>query len=418
MTQSELRVLETLAERFIRSAHAEGGAPLRITPEKSFADVLTAGPDAYESFLEAAERLEADGIISLAWKRFRKGEELASITLRDAEALFRRLDRPLPSNEAERAREAARNEADRVGKERPDDGASRAFFAWLADNVRTRDATDNGRDPDLERAIADFARLAEALNVYAKDGFLSGITPRALSIRLFSDSKRIEAILAELAPLVSRARRSGVTVPDTSAVERNFPETLVAGPLAFSLRDGDAGASAKLGNPTGCVIGIPLVTAANIARVQSIEPDARRASARPLLVSVENLETFYALATDDCPVADAFLYAGGHPNRAVQRLLAAFARSGFTICHAGDLDPEGILILQEIMDASGIPVTPLKMDAATFDACLPHSRELEKTALSRVIMIRDATRAIPGIEALLGRILATGRGVEQEIIEY
>jgi len=422
MTQSELRILETLAERFARSAHAEGGAPLRLTPEKSFADVLTAGPDAYESFLEAGERLETDGIISLAWKRFRKGEELATIILRDAEALFARLGRPLPSDEAGRARDTARVEAARVEAERPDDGASRAFFAWLAEGVRPRDASVDEREIDLSLAIRDFARLADALASSAKDGFLSGITPRALSVTLFSDSKRIETLLAELAPLISRARRADVPVPDTSAVERNFPETLVAGPLSFSLDDGDAytgaNANADIANATGCVIGIPLVTAAKITRVQSIAPDTRRANARPLLVSVENLETFYALATGDGHIADAFLYAGGHPNRAVQRLLAAFARSGFAIKHAGDLDPEGILILQEVMDAAGMPVTPLKMDAATFDACLPHSRELEKTALSRVIMIRDATRAIPGINGLLARILATGRGVEQEIIEY
>lgn len=418
MTQSELRILETLAERFARSAHAEGGAPLRLTPEKSFADVLTAGPDAYESFLEAAEKLEVDGIVSLAWKRFRKGEELATIILRDAGALFSRLGRPLPSDEAGRARDTARVEAARVEAKRPDDGASRAFFAWLAEGVRPRDASVDEREIDLSLAIRDFARLADALTSSAKDGFLSGITPRALSVTLFSDSKRIETLLAELAPLISRARRADVPVPDTSAVERNFPETLVAGPLSFSLDDGDADPGASLDNATGCVIGIPLVTAAKITRVQTIAPDARRANARPLLVSVENLETFYALATGDCPIADAFLYAGGHPNRAVQRLLAAFARSGFAIKHAGDLDPEGILILQEVMDAAGIPVTPLKMDAATFDACLPHSRELETTALSRVIMIRDATRALPGVNGLLARILATGRGVEQEIIEY
>jgi hypothetical protein len=70
------------------------------------------------------------------------------------------------------------------------------------------------------------------------------------------------------------------------------------------------------------------------------------------------------------------------------------------------------------MDAAGAKVEPLRMDARTFDAYRDHSRELEKTALARVALIRDDTRALPGIESLLERILSTGRGVEQEIVEY
>ncbi len=424
MTPGESKILETLAERFSRSAHAEGGSALRLTPERSFADLLSAGPDIYESFLEAAEKLEADGIVTLAWKRFRKGEELASISLRDAVGLFQRLGRPFPSGEAERARDAARQEIARVA-----DDPSREFFAWLSENIRSRDTADGDRRIDLARAVTDFARLADSLALRAKDGFLSGITPRALSITLFSNSKRIESLLAELAPLISRARRSGISVPDTSAVERNFPDTLVAGPLAFTIDENDEtgdpdseSAATTIDNPQGCVIGIPLVTAAKISRVQATSRDMRAATSAPRLVTVENLETFYALATRDTarstPLAEAFLYSGGHPNRAVQKLIAAFARSGFSVSHAGDLDPEGILILQEIMDAAERPVTPIKMDAATFDAYLPHSRELEKTALSRAALIRDDTRSLSGIDGLLARILQTGRGVEQEIIGY
>lgn len=427
MTPAELRILETLAERFSRSAQADGGAALRLTPEKSFADLLSSGPDVYESFLEAAERFESEGIVTLAWKRFRKGEELASIVLRDSEAIFSLLGRPVPSDEAARARETARRITDGLA-ERGDatSDAARAFFSWLADNVRARDASAGDRAIDLARAIADFASLVDALRRHAKGGLLSGITPRALSIKLFSDSKRIESLLAELAPLLTRARRAGIPVPDTSPVERSFPETLVAGVLAFELGETSAGDStrARIDNPAGCVIGLPLVTA---MRIERIVPTVQKSpGAHACLVAVENLETFYALATrgestsprEDAPLAEAFLYVGGHPNRAVQRLLDRFARSGFKITHAGDLDPEGILILQEVMDAAGAKVEPLRMDARTFDAYRDHSRELEKTALARVALIRDDTRALPGIESLLERILSTGRGVEQEIVEY
>lgn len=406
MTKSERRILETLATKYSRSAHAQGGAPLRLSPEKSFADLLCAGPDIYESFLEAAEKLQADGIISLTWKRYRTGEEISSIILQSPEGLFSRLERPLPSKIAQSAQHTARE-----AMENAPDEISKSFFIWLAANIRAQDVSTGERELDLCAIIKDFAHLTNALTIHAKDGFLCGITPRALSITLFSDSKRIECLLSQIAPLLSRARRALVPVPDTSAVERNFPETLIAGALCLHLQD-----DKTVSNSSGSVIGIPLVTA---TRIRRIECPTHTLSHPPRLLSIENLETFYAIATrSGPPLAEAYLYTGGHPNRPVQKLLASFSHSGFSFIHAGDLDPEGILILQEIMGIAKKSVTPLKMDKATFLSHLAHSRELEDTALTRVAMIKDETRSLDGVEELLTQILETGRGVEQEIITY
>ena len=111
-------------------------------------------------------------------------------------------------------------------------------------------------------------------------------------------------------------------------------------------------------------------------------------------------------------------YTGGYPNRAVAALIKVLASSDFLFYHAGDLDPDGILILQNIADLAEKPVTPVRMDAATFDQYSAWGRTLNKTMLRQSEKIRDETKAACGLAGLLQRIEETGLGVEQEIIDY
>jgi hypothetical protein len=135
---------------------------------------------------------------------------------------------------------------------------------------------------------------------------------------------------------------------------------------------------------------------------------------------IENKETFFALAQAVPPLPGyaCFLYVGGHPNRAVRALVSLLAESGFALSHAGDLDPDGILILQELAKIAGKAVRPLRMDADTFDAYLACGKPLEPSILTRTALISETTRAIPGMAELIRRIEETGMGVEQEIIDY
>jgi hypothetical protein len=99
-------------------------------------------------------------------------------------------------------------------------------------------------------------------------------------------------------------------------------------------------------------------------------------------------------------------------------MIKILAYSDFAFYHAGDLDPDGILILQHIQDLARRPVTPLRMDAATFDKYQPWARSLTKPMLRQMEKIQEKTRAIPGISGLMQRIQETGLGLEQEIIDY
>lgn len=400
MTAAEKTICGECARRFPASAAAGGGSPLRIRVDSAFAELLSSGPDSRESFLEAAETLAKAGIISLSWKRFREGEELSSITLISPQALFARIGKPFPVDECRAARDAARKAAETA------DAGSReyALCAWLSEHVSAEDVPVDATEGTLAALIQDLITVSCELKRVTDRGTLRGITPRALSVRLFSDSKRIETVLANTAPLLRRAGRSSVPLPDFSPVSRNYPETLIAGPFTLQLCDGTA-----IDNPGGHILGIPLETAQGINNIDS---------STHKLITVENKETFHALASSSLALNTVLLYTGGHPNRAVQSLLRTFARSAFSLSHAGDLDIEGILILQEIGDCALIPCTPVKMDGQTFQQYWEHLRNLEDNALKRAALIRDDTRALQGIESLLERILATGKGLEQEVVDY
>jgi hypothetical protein len=112
------------------------------------------------------------------------------------------------------------------------------------------------------------------------------------------------------------------------------------------------------------------------------------------------------------------LYIGGHPNQAVCALLSLLADAGFIFFHAGDLDPDGILIMHEVSRAAKKPVIPFKMDCATFDRYAQFGKKLSPSILKRLSHNADIMREIPEITELAARIERTGIGIEQEIIDY
>jgi hypothetical protein len=407
MTLAERRICETLAERFPDSAQASGGTAVRLRIASSFPEVSRSKPDERENFLEAAERLEKDGVVSLVWERYRVGEDLKAIILTNPEGLYARLGLSFPVSAAETARKAAREAAQNAAG----DSRAAAFFAWLADNLTASDVLPLEGPGELASLVADIATLIAALSRYAPEGVLKGITPRALSVRLFADSKKIERVIERSRAIFRRAERAAVAPPDFSPVGRSYPETLVAGSLVFTLDDGT-----RISNEPGLIIGLPLASAMRITSVTHADASPKR-SKRPTLLTVENKETFYALSASENS-AGTILYVGGHPNPAVVRLVSVFAQSEFALYHAGDLDIEGILILQELADAANATITPVRMDRETFDFYGAHARNLEDNALKRAALLRDDTRRLLGIEGLLERILSTGKGLEQEIIDY
>ncbi|MDR1655783.1 MAG: DUF2220 domain-containing protein, partial [Treponema sp.] len=253
----------------------------------------------------------------------------------------------------------------------------------------------------------------------------ANLTTRALSISLYRDSKRLEHLLDLFNPLLSQvqklespARTPGETShdrpspPDLSFLRRSFPETMISGKIIFEYGDNSG---PPLVNAHGLILGFPLQSILKIENIKTIN-----AKDAPAVLTIENLETFYALGDPDKfgQGIDAFLYVGGYLNQAAAAMIKILSASGFRFYHAGDLDPDGILILQNVRDIAEKPVTPIAMNAVIFDRYLPWARPLTRNMLDQTKKIREDTKTIPGLEDLIRRIMETGRGVEQEIIDY
>jgi hypothetical protein len=456
MTVWERRIIGAFTERYPASAAAAiepgasaragedpgGGAgtprPLRIRPDRVFPGIDRASPDDRESFLEAAESLERRGLLSLVWARHRKGEVLSTLVCRDPELLYELAGKASPKTTAEKVRAAARAFAAAASKEAPqgvsgeaakeaagetakgaveetvrEAAKEAALFLFVAENFTPLDAAggiDAGALEDLARLTRFLFGGDQARREHLWRNRIRGITTRALSTALYSDSKRLEYLLNLFSPLLGRARRQGISVPDFSLLDRSFPETFIAGNLALDF-EGDAAPV----NTGGRVFGLPLETILKLRRIQPLPRGEK--PGEPAALMIENKETFFALAESTRGYA-CFLYVGGHPNRAVRAIVSLLSASGFTLYHAGDLDPDGILILQELTKIAGKEIVPLRMDAATFDQYLDCGKKLEPSALRRTALIGAATRSIPGIPELIRRIEETGMGVEQEIINY
>jgi hypothetical protein len=273
----------------------------------------------------------------------------------------------------------------------------------------------------------------------------------------------LENLLALCTPLVARAHKTNSRQKflDFSSFERSYPESLISGKIIIEFKN----SKTPMVNAEGHILGLPLESAEEIIAIQPVTERKVKN-----VLTVENKETFYALgmpqksainenfshydcmrrvhtqelATRGSPwgetegmypetntlpkqpypdrsaagLVDCFLYTGGYPNRAAAVLIKILASCGFSFYHAGDLDPDGILILQNIQDIAEKPVIPVRMDPATFDQYRTWGRTLTKPMLRQIEKIREETLAIPCLTALLQRIKETGSGVEQEIIDY
>jgi hypothetical protein len=415
LTVWERRIIGAFIERYPSSAAAaiSGSGecpdeeerkprPQRLRPEMIFPGINGASPDQNESFLEAAESLESRGLLTLVWAAHRKGEILSALVCRDPELLYQLAGKPSPKTTAENVRVMARHLAIEARHE------GGLIFSFLAENVTPMDAA-GGIDVTAAVDLAALTRFLfdeaaqPALQKKSWQERVRGITTRALSTALYGDSKRLEALMTLFNPLLTRARRRGIAVPDFSFLDRAYPETFIAGRVVLDFGEYSIPAG-------GIILGLPLET---ILKMRGVRPLSGETS----VLTIENKETFFALS-ESLPDYGCFLYAGGHPNRAVRALVSLLAESGFTFSHAGDLDPDGILILQELAEIAGKPVKPLRMDAGTFDRYLLCGRKLEPSTLRRTALIGEKTRSIPGITELVSRIEETGIGVEQEIIDY
>jgi len=419
MTAWEKKIIDAFISHYFASVPDTGDnrTVLRLRSSIFFPDFDTVSSDEKESYLEAAESLEQKGIVKLSWEKRSKGERLNTLSCENFEKLFEEADQPFPENGAEEIRSilAAKVKELKVSfpalTEKYENVC--AFLEYLSSHFGPREIGQGFN----RQTVEDLVRLLEFCTNPEQ---LEKITTRSLSILLYRNSKRLENLIALCKPLFLKAEKN-ISVPDLSFLERSYPETMISGRIIIEYKDGKT----PLINAGGHILGIPLENAIDIKNIQPVsgENEKTKPSAGTVL-TIENKETFFALGAPqkhenkEQSGFNCFLYIGGYLNRASGALIKALAVSGFSFYHAGDLDPDGILILQQIREIAERPVTPVRMDTDTFDQYRAWARTLTRPMLRQIEKINSETRAVPGLDDLLRRIEETGLGIEQEIIDY
>jgi len=424
MTDWGRKIIEEFVKHYFDSASdmGEERSVLRVRSSLLFPNFDKSKPDEKETYLEAAELLQQKGIIKLNWEKRDKGERLKTLSCDNFEKLFEEAGRAYPKIEAEKIRAMLGEKVNAIRKLEtkqitlPSASVGNAvqrekiiaFLEFLSQHFSPHEI---GQGID-KHVMEEFLRLLEFCCGDVKG---EKLTTRALSILLYRDSKRLEEILALCSPLLFRLQKT-IPIPDLSYFERSYPETMIAGKITIQYKN----QKQLMINDGGHILGLPLETAQAIEAINLISDNKEKT-----VLTIENKETFYALArpqkrstSEVLSKFDCFLYTGGYLNRAVSKMIKNLAVSDYTFYHAGDLDPDGILILQQIQELAGRTVTPFRMDAATFDQYQQWARSLTKPMLRQIEKISEEIKAVPELAGLLRRIEETGLGVEQEIIDY
>jgi hypothetical protein len=411
MTNWKQKIVEAFISHYFASIQSSdqsdrtAAGVLRIRSSLFYPEFDSSHPDEKESYLEAAEYLERKGIVKLNWEKRNKGERLKTLSCTDYKELFAEADKQYPETEAQtiRAMLEAKAKALKTSSTATDNVIN--FLEFFSVHFSPREI---GMGIDL-RVMEEFIRLLE---LTGKTDQPEKITIRALSILLYRDSKRLENVLTFCKPLLLRSHKN----PSLNLVfpERSYPETMISGKITIEYKDNNE----PMVNAGGHILNLPLETAEAVCAIRPVSITGERTA-----LTIENKETYYALGSPNktgknLSPYDCFLYIGGYSNRATAALIQVLAACGFSFYHAGDLDPDGILILQHISDIAEKPVIPLRMDTATFDQYQAWGRTLSKPVLRQIEKIREETKAIPELSGLLQRIEETGLGIEQEIIDY
>lgn len=389
-------ILECFRDDYPSSAQVRGGRKLRKGGWDRIFPRIHTDPEVKEAFLAAAEELEALGVLSIRWARYRRGDRIEALFLEDPALLYSLSGLPTPEQQREEAlgllqefRERVLQEPDGSGEQGRDDtrGQSGEFIRTLVEHLEAR------IEAYIPTPCGDPQRLRELLLLLETDRELIAELPiRALSIRLFRDSKRLEGLLAEADKLALSA--AGERISSRLELSRSYPQAGLRGEAELLFTDG------RTWNLNGEEL---------FCGKRCVERLSLIAVGAPVLV-VENKETFMTLQPERCGFS-ALLYGGGHLNRATAALLQLLERSGAELYYFGDLDPEGLLIFQETDELLSGRLIPWHMDVPHYLHYLDYGYPLSEQLLSRLDRLR------PGRFDELAALLRSNRiGVEQELM--
>jgi hypothetical protein len=377
------RIVACFTAAYPTSAHYRGGASLRLGDwPKRFPEIAT-DRQALDDFVDAMEELERGGVLGLQWQRGQRGTALRAACLADPAALYRLAGLASPENREGRLL-AALGQLETHGP-----GLA------LADWCRGLLAARHPLPLDEPEQLPDIIRLASLDPAAGR-----GLPLRALSIRLYRDSKRLEAILPAADRLWQKVL--GGSASEHLGLDRSWPQASLQ--LDGTLRRRD-GRTLWAGSP-GITLGLPAIS--ELAAWEAAAPgQARR------FLSIENKETFFVLCGRPPAGFAGLVLVSGYTNRAELALLDFLLAQGLEWHHSGDLDPDGLLIAQSLASRLGASLRTWRMEAADHERWRLWGKPLSPALLSRLDRVN-----LPELQALAQAIRASGLGVEQEVMDW
>ncbi|MDH5748751.1 MAG: DUF2220 domain-containing protein [Rhodospirillales bacterium] len=315
-----------------------------------------------EGFHQDLRAAEKAGAVTLDWGKRESSHILQRVRLAD-------LDKACRFIGAERSDTLARRAADGLRRDIPSE------WTWAQDIIdemerawRRRKSAygiDAARAEDVSIAIRTVHAIEERSH--------EGLDMRTFSRRLFSDSKAVEGVTGPVAAMC-RKKFGLDDLGQDQVLEAigllKFPQpVLVAGRLRLK----NGGYSLTDITP---YIGLP--PSGHIP----IEPDGRPG----YVMTIENLASFnrYVREISDDGLV---IYTGGYPSRATGGFIqdiAAHIDQNIPWFHWGDIDADGLLILEKVAGLSGRTVIPHLMSPA-----IAREKGIQCAAAGKVARLAD-----------------------------
>lgn len=373
---------------------ATGGRTLRITQE----DYDACGK---QELVEEAQKLERAGLLQI-----KKWVTIGS----DIEAVSYRVEK-LPQfyrlAESEEGREI------RPKQVRVD------FYSGKIERELAEGFQKEWLELHLEALLAriqkgDFPRDVENLDLYLAclrgiDGLEVPMLKRIFSKRYLKDSKLFEKEAER--HVIAAARRhcpeitenmDNSTVLEQLMIEENSQELAVKGPLKLKIW---RGAEAKRVDLSDFGYGVVLNSQTlKHAMVELEQPQLAR------IVTVENKTNYAAMEYEP---GTLYVYSHGYfsplEREFLRKLRRVLEEKEVEYYHSGDLDYGGIRIFEYIQKQIFPELKPLLMDVETYEKYEEYAAPIAKETLEKL-----KKTEVPALEELKEKLLATGKGIEQE----
>ena len=278
---------------------------------------------------------------------------------------------------------------------------------YYEDGRSDRKGTDQGQQTAGDVDYRDLWKVFRGLQTVTDEVYI-----RNLSVRLFHDSKRLEALAGKVEGCLFRYGDypEKNRVLEECNVVRTPSYVMVRGPVVLEL----ASQILDVGKLTGDIA----FSTRSLQDISRIRPAAKR------VITVENLTSFHS---NDYGEDAVVLYLGGYHNAAKRLFLRKMyeANPDAEYYHFGDIDAGGFHIYEHLRQKTGIPFKTMRMDVETLMQYTADSKPLTVNDVERIrsLIRKYETGELQNPEKdeilkTLEWMLKTGRKLEQEALYF